>query len=303
MHRLIKREMMEVNPEMAAYFLKFNNYAKQRKLRPAHVDELTSKMKEGTFRFGEIAIAQMNNSKYMMNGQHVCSSIINSGLSQMCVIEFFQCDNDMDMSKLFKQFEILVRSISDMIAVESYALKLDWPNWLSSIVVSAAGIIENGDAAYAYPNGTGSATTSKSRSMTKELRATLLGKYISEGSFVKKILIDTYTSGDIKHMKRAALVAMMMQTCRICTEDAERFWVQVRDGENLTKKMPSWHLRGFLTNHNVISFRNAMTYRKVTNHEIAYRTALTWNAFRRGPGKDEISKTSYFPEKDVPILK
>lgn len=299
MHRLIKREMMEIGPEMAGKFLQFNTYVTQRKLRPAHADELTSKMKEGTFRFGEIAFAQMNGNKYMMNGQHVCTSIVNSGLSQMCVVELFQCDNDVDMSKLFKQFEILPRSIADMVAVENHALKLDWPSWFASIVVAAAGIIEVGNASMVGSKCTG-AIYAGHKAMTKEQRVNLLGKYVSQGSFVKRILIDTYTSGDIKHMKRSALVAMMFKTFKISESDSEIFWIQVRDGENLTKKMPAWHLREFLVHHNIISHRNAMTYRKVTNHEIGYRSALTWNAFRRGA---EISKTSYYPEKDIPALK
>lgn len=299
MYQRLKREMIVVTPENAAMFLNFNTYATQRKLRPAHVNDLVSKMEQGLFRFGEIAIAHTwNNKKIQMNGQHVCSAIIKSRSSQECIIEEFQVKDPTELSLLFRQFEILPRTLADMVNVESNALNLDWPSWLSSLVVASGALVTFGDKNFKAAKSKSSVNIL--HAVTKDDRVELLKKFITEGAFLKKFLIDDPTSSDIKHIKRAAVCAMIFKTLKIDVTDAEKFWVGVRDGENLTQKDPQWLLREFLRTNNMISFRNNYSYRQTTNHEIGYRVALTWNAFREGR---KISKTSYFPEKEIPILK
>lgn len=299
MYRSIKREMVVVTPEMASEILKHNVYVTQRKLRPAHVNDLASKMEKGLFRFGEISIAHTwNNSKFQMNGQHVCNAIIKTGLSQECVIEEFQVNDATELSVLFRQFEILPRSLSDMVSVESHALGLDWPLWLSSAVVSAGAIIVANQKDFRVTQSTSCAHRAKG--ISKDDRVGILKSFIKEGVFLKKLLVDTPTQSDLKHMKRAAVCAMIFKTFSINEAASDFFWTGVRDGENLTQRDPQWLLREFLRSNNLMSSRGHYTYRTTTNHEIGYRTALTWNAFREGR---KISKTSYFPEKEIPSLK
>lgn len=297
MKKLISREMVLVTPEDAKRYLGYNNYIVQRAVRPAHTNELASKINRGDFRFGEIALASINGCTYMLNGQHVCNAIILSGRPQECVIERFKCDNELDMSDLFRQFEILPRSQSDMLTVEKHALELDWPVRFASLLVAAASLLEAGNAKFTQYGGPGSSRVQKY--VTKEMRVKFLRRYISEGVFVKSIVEDIPTPNDAKHMRRAAIVAMMILTQRKSEQDARRFWEMVRDGERLTKTHPAWHLREFLKSHHIISHRYSVVNRKASNHEMAYRTALTWNAFRRGIN---ISKTSYFPEKGIPKI-
>jgi len=298
-YRSIKREMVVVTPEKASEILKHNIYVTQRKLRPAHVNDLASKMEKGLFRFGEIAIAHTwNGSKFQMNGQHVCNAIIKSGLGQECVIEEFQVSDATELSVLFRQFEILPRTLSDMVSVESHALGLDWPTWISNIVVSSGAIVFYNQRNFKASQS--KATSNRYKSITKDDRVDLLKIFIKEGNFLKKLLVDDTTNSDLKHMKRAAVCAMIFKTFAIDEKASEAFWVGVRDGEYLTQKDPQWLLREFLRSNNMMSYRGQYTYRPTTNHEVAYRSALTWNAFREGR---KISKTSYFPEKDIPKLK
>jgi hypothetical protein len=299
MYRLEKRDMVEVTPGKAEEYLSLNDYVTQRKLRPAHVNDLAAKMKNGKFRFGEVALARHpKGTTFLLNGQHVCNAIIQTGLSQMCVVEEFKVDNDIDLSTLFKQFEILPRTISDMVRVEKHALNLDWPDKIASLVVSAAAIDQIN-----HPSLKSNVSVSNANlkwALTKEHRANLLKSYLEEGYFIKKILIDDAKDGDVQHLKRSAVVVMMFRTMRKSYQDAFVFWSRVRDGENLTKDMPEWKIREFLKSHKTISYREEQVYRKATNHEIAYRIAAAWNAFREGRS---LKVLKYRHEHPVPNLK
>ena len=88
--RLIDRQMIELDPDLAKHYLKFNVYETQRQLRPGHVDELAGKMRQGLFRFGEVAFGRvvLNGKRkkvdLMLNGQHVCEGVIQSGETVPC---------------------------------------------------------------------------------------------------------------------------------------------------------------------------------------------------------------------------
>lgn len=311
MYQVLKRELTTVDVDKANELLKYNTYVTQRKIRQAHVNKLLGKTKDGTFRFGEIALAHRNGNIYMMNGQHVCSAISKTNVPQQCVIEEFQVDNDLDMSLLYKQFEILPRSIKDMVRVEAHALGIIWPDRVSNLIVSAASIIEADHPS--FDNSTVTTGQLKAKTgISKEDKVGYLRNYIKEGYFVAEIL----DSPNVIHIRRAPVVAMIIKTWRMAMNetmtlfnnnkiinkntDVYLFWVRVRDGENLTRSMPEWHLREFLLNANMIQYRGKTIYRKATNHEIGYRCAVAWNNFR---ANKEISKISYRPDKNIPKLK
>jgi len=297
MYKLIKRREVLVTPKYAEELLVYNTYTTQRVLRPAHSEELGLKMKLGVFRFGEVALAYMHNNIYMMNGQHVCTAIIEAGIPQTCILEEFQVANKLDMSLLYQQFEILPRSLGDMVKVQSDALELLWPSRLANLVVSAACILEANTSRFiAGMAMTGS--TAYKKHITRETKVGYLEKYVKEGEFIVDIFLNS-TVDSAKHLKRAPVAAMMMKTWQKSNKNAYTFWMNVRDGENLVRQMPEWHLREFLMGHRALAYRGAINYRKATNHEVAYRSTLLWNAFRRG---ESISKTVYHPNKNIPIL-
>jgi len=300
MYSLVKREFVDVSPEKAQKYLEYNSYITQRKLRPAHVNDLAAKMKAGLFRFGEVALAhyEPQDKVFMLNGQHVCNAIIQTGLNQMCVVEEFKAESSMDLSVLFKQFEVLQRTLSDMINVEKHALKLEWPPTLANHVVASASIIEAGQ-----PDFRGQQTVNsfnKRVALTKEQRVNFLKAFIPEGEFLKQILADDAPSTFPKHLMRAAVGAMMMLTWRRSESDAFVFWTSIRDGENLTMNTPEWKLREFLLSHKTISHWKEFQYRQATNHEIAYRSTLAWNAYREGR---TLGKLVYHPNRQLPAIK
>lgn len=59
MYKLISAERKNVGPDLAKHYLTFNTYVGQRPIRAAHVKELSDKMIEGLFRYGNLAFATL----------------------------------------------------------------------------------------------------------------------------------------------------------------------------------------------------------------------------------------------------
>ena len=288
MIKLETRKMTDLTPEMAKHYLNFNDYETQRPIRPLHVDELAEKMKDGLFRFGEIAFAKLNGGKdYMMNGQHVCHAVVNSGCTAECVVENFKCDSKLDMSELFRQFEILPRSLKDFVRHEAATLGVKWPLWVSSVIVTAATIAElNLPSLTPMAGGITKMAMKKTKTvLTKDDKIGLLKHYIGgNGNFVNNIL--THNGQLIgkpkmsKHLNRGAVVYLMLKTYEKSINGSIEFWGNVRDGELLTANMPEYAYREFLLLSNLKTRSNLSG--NVSNHEYICRGSLAWNAFRRG---------------------
>lgn len=300
MWTLLERRMIEVTPELAKHYLKYNTYHLQRKLKPHHIEELKNKIIDGIFRFGEVAIASFNGDQIMMNGQHVCNAIIEAKMDAPCTLERFECKTALDLSNLFRQFELEIRSIGEMIAVEADSLEVKWPTWISNIVVAAATIERSSTSRLITA---GKSDRNKKR-LSKEEKVLLLREYLNEGRFINEIMTNLNGgkknySKIIKHIRRAPIVYMMIQTSRIHQKKAREFWIRVRDGEHLTKNMPEYRLMRFLMDSQSSNAPIKYIGRRISNHEFAYRTALAWNAYITGTP----TRLSYSQNKPIPPLK
>jgi len=291
----IRRKNIELTPEKAEHYLGFNDYDSQRPIRLSHVEYLKDKMEKGLFRFGEVAFASKNgDQEKMMNGQHVCHAVIEHGKPVEAVLERFKCDTDLDMSELFQQFEILVRSLQDFVRHEKNALKLDWPLRVASVVVSAAAIDQLRQPSFSSHAAGASTKNRRAFLSTKDKKAQLLRKYIKEGSFINNIC----SGGSfVSHILKAPVAFLMMETWRVRADDAHKFWCSVRDGEMLKRKDPEMVYRNFLmeASARVIGKR----YRAVSNHEFIYKGHLAWNAFRRGTTTQLAYRQNFDPPKLV----
>lgn len=303
---LIERRNVEVTPDWAAHYLKFNTYEHQRAVRVLHVDELAEKMKDGRFRFGEIAFGILSPGKksVMVNGQHQCNAIIKSGETVPCILEKYRCLSAMDLADLFRQFEYLPRSVTDMVKAKAGGLGLEWPVQISSLVVAAATIdhVAKGAKGARKAFSTSGGVKGGKTFLSKEQKVGLLELYLKEGTFMYEIM--SFVDGKIvpsnknaRHLQRAPVAYVMFLTMRKNAQQAATFWVNVRDGENLTKDMPEMRLREFLMSVN--SHATPYSYRTVKQHEYIYKCVTAWNAFRKG-----LSTTlRYSPSKDIPAVK
>ncbi len=287
---LIERRMVELDATLAKHYLGFNKYEMQRTIRKAHVFDLANKMKSGLFRFGEVAFANMAvKGDIMVNGQHVCSAAIESGITVPVCFEKYKVHDEGELSELFRQFEILPRSLREMVRVEASSLHVEWPLAISTLIVAAAAIEALGYKSKEPAGLVGNVRAKKW--FTKDDRVELLKDYLEEGKFVARVIANRRSH---RHLARAAVVYMMFQTYRLDPDKALAFWVKVRDGEYLSKEMPEMKLRNFLLGSSGIGQNNRM----VRNHEYCYRIAQAWNAMQKGAR----TQLAYYADKPVPGL-
>jgi len=295
---LIERRMVELDSDLAKHYLNFNTYTTQRDIRPLHVKDLAKKMTNGQFRFGEIGFAVMDGIRdILINGQHVCSATVESGETVPCILERFIIKNDRELSEAFRQFEILPRSLTDMVKVEAHSLKISWPLWLSSLIITAATLEKSGQKRLGPPATT--ATTGGLNYMSKDDKVKLLGRYLKEGDFLSKILCVGGKRKFTRHLQRGAVALIMIKTWRVDPKNSFVFWERVRDGENLTRDMPEMTLREFLVQTRQTVRPSSFAARSVRPHEYAYRCAQAWNAFRT----KSKTRLAYYPDNQVPKLK
>jgi len=294
--REIERKLIDLDPDLSAHYLTFNTYKVQREVRPAHMAELTEKMKKGLFHVGRVIFARiMINGKpvdIMMDGQHICLAVVETGETVGCLLQRYEVRNKRELSVLFRQCENLPRSIEDMVKAEAYALGLTWPKWIASLTVKAASIDRYGSSKLHPVGGVGSVTApsgSLSR-ITKGQRVRLLEKYLKEGNFLNEVLIGGRRA--CAHLNRQAVALIIMRTFRVDKKAAKDFWGSVRDGEFLSRDMPEMRLREFLK-------RTYPGAQRPLNHEYAYRCSLAWNAYR----EKRSTKLAYRKDAPIPKLK
>ena len=292
-----ERKFVDLDVDLAKHYLNFNDYPAQRETRVGHINDLSEKMIDGRFRFGEIAFAVSKNGEereVMMNGQHVCHAVIESGVTVPCVIERFLVGNALESSTLFKQFENFSRTQSDFNNAESIGLDLDWPKYIVNVVISAAVIDSKNKEGRAITDG-GNTGIRVPNWLTREKKSLLIRKYLKEGEFIKSIL-GGLSRKETQHICRSAIVFVMMNTWRVNDMYADIFWTRVRDGEGLRKKDPEKKLREFLLRVNMRYTQ--YSHRRATNHEFICKASLAWNAARRGT----TTNLAYSPMKKIPAL-
>jgi hypothetical protein len=293
MFKLVKREMIKVTADVAEKFLKKNIYCDQRLLRPMHVKELESYLENGTFTTGNIAISRNifdGNSEVLVNGQHQCNAVINSGIPMVALYEQYECKEPTDISLLYTMIDNHgARSLSNVAKPEANALGLTWGARIVSKMITAAIMIEN------MKRGLNIC----SNRMVKSEKVGLLQYYIKDGEFVNKILTFKQHGERPKHLMRGVVIAAMILTWRKDNYNAEKFWELIRDGERLTSEMPMHKLRDFLMQVSVSRGRGSSTGKQlVSEHEIITKCITAWNAFKRG----DSTSLRYFPDKPIPKI-
>ena len=288
MFKLVQRKDIVLNPKTATNILKCNNYIDQRRLDQKSVNVLRKAIKEGVFLTGHVALARCNyngSKVVMVNGQHQCHAVIDEGATVTVAKEDYSCESPEDLALLYRQFDNhKARSITDGAKPEATSLGIEWPMRVVTLVIAAASILDN-----------------KTR-YNKNERIPLLRLYLREGSFVASILCpDNKLHEASLHIARSSVIAIMMRTWRKNQSEAELFWNQVRDGENLKKHMAVYKLRDWLTrikvNGNARS-RTPVERGGASNHEVMAKCITAWNAYRRNLTTD----LKYYADKDLPRL-
>lgn len=289
MFKFIKREIIKVTVAVAEDFLTKNTYESQRLLRETHVQELVWCLVGGTFTTGSIAISKniFSRSEVLVNGQHQCHAVIKSGIPMIALYEQYECQNPVDLSSLYGNFDNFApRSLANIAKPEANALNLLWSGKIISKMITAAIMIENLKKGVNICNNW----------MNKNEKVGLLKHYIKEGEFINEMLAGK-NSEKSKHLMRGAVIAAIIMTWRKDNYNAEKFWKAIRDGEHLTSEMPTHKLRDYLMYVSISRGRGSSTGKQlVSEHEMISKCITAWNAFR----KTELTTLRYSPGKPIP---
>lgn len=257
---LLTREILtKIDPEEANKQLENNMFGSQRPLRLYHVNMLSREMENGYFLTGDIAIANCNGHKYLVNGQHTLHAVKKSGKAIRVKISEYECESVADVSSLFRRFDNnLCRSLADVSVAEANALGIEWKKRVVQLVVTAASMRNQ-------LNG---------KSGVKNRKAELLKDYEKHGDFLASLLEPWKVS---KHLMRGAVVDAIFRTYEKDEADAWYFWERVKTGERLDSTDPEYLLREFL-----IATRSRLSSIRRGDREVLYKCIYAWNSFRDG---------------------
>lgn len=284
MYQLISRKIKAITPEAAVGILTANVYDGQRPIKEKHIRVLSNAIENGLFTVGHIAIAHQgwNGGDAMLaNGQHTCTAVVNTGLTVNAVVDEYNCKTPEDFALLYRQFDNNAsRTLDEITLPEARALNLDWHKQVIKAVMTGIGFLEGHNGVH------------------KNIRIESLKKYVDAGNFVNDIL-SCVKSPESRHLRRGAVVSAMIVTFRKNHADAERFWEEVRDGENLKANSASLKLRNYLMTTNTAIGRgvNAPALSAAaSNQEMYAKCIIAWNAYRRG----DSTQLKFFANKETP---
>lgn len=280
MFKLLSREFKKITPNIARKMLEFNTLETQRNLKPKHINYLSEKMRNNEFRTGELAFATNGKGeKILVNGQHQLKACVATNEPFVAMVEEFEYRDPMELSLLYRQFDShAMRTQPDMVKVEADSLGLDWPLTLANLLVGAIFL--------KFP---------MDRAIHRSYKIEQLKYHLDVGNFVVNELFERQPNKYL-FLKRVAVIASVLKTWEKHQAMTKTFWFDVRDGENLKKKDPTYKLREFLLTHTTIKGRGSHHYRKADDKEIQVRCIHAWNAFRRG----ESTLMRFYPDKPIP---
>lgn len=281
-----KESSVRLTPEKAQQFITINVHPGQRNLRRRVVQELAEKMADGRFHEGVIAI--MHNGKdSLMNGQHQCYAVIESGKTVSVRVHEYWTENgdsETDIAKVFAQYNVdAARSRADIGWIYGAQIGMEeWPRKCVSVCMTALGWIES-----KFGNVT----------CTKDENGQLLAENRPACDFVHGLL---FSGGDTKHMVRSPVVAAMIVTYERDAADADVFWSSVRDGDMLKRTEPAFKIREYLTKVSISCGRGVGGEKKnVRVFEVCAKCIHAWNAYRGGVTTD----LKVYADKPMPSAK
>jgi len=281
MYSLISTENKVIDKNIAIEMLQYNTYEYQRGIRQNHVKELAEKIKTGQYNGGQIVFGINRNGQYIVDGQHTLTAVILSGMPIQAIVKKVDCPTHKDLALLWQQYDGgIPRGLADYVRSEIGALDIGWSPTFGAIIAGAAVIATRGISA---------------KLITKSEKVKLIKDYLGDGAFVKDITGENFSSA--KHMKRQAVVAVMILSYRISKKDARLFWEKVKTGEMLEITSPEYHLRNFL----MTSAIKGVSLTKMANpREFYVRSVKAWNCFRSGK---KMSLLRYSFDEHIPELK
>lgn len=268
-----KPETRRLDIALAKALLAINTYGGQRRFKPERAAFLVEKLTAGLFTKANVAIAVMpDGTELLMNGQHCCHMVIETGQAVECSVERFFCQTDGDLSTLYSQFDtgVAVRTIGDQLHAWVQGTELaQFPLRCVRAVTEALAMLEHEDSARV--------------SWNQEERWEALYANADLVPIIYQLVFRgaSAMSRSEGFILRSPVLAAMILTLRKNQPVALEFWAQVRDGEMLSRTSPAYRLREWLKSHSLNTMGRGGQAR-ASRREMLVRCLQAWNAHRSG---------------------
>lgn len=278
--------MINMTHNHARQLLMFNNLTCQRKLSRNKLNMLKRKSDDGDFHHLIAGICIMKNGiGYMVNGQHSCTHVLETGITTPATVVFYDNVSDKEIvSHIYSQYDTnMERSTLDLSKLKFDALQVNW--------VPSFGILLNGTLDR-YKNNSEFLSSSD---LSKSEKMELIPNNMYQSNFLARILLDEdgQFRNNVHHLKKQYITINMLHTLDISESWSLRFWEKVRDGDNLTKDDPRFVLREYLLNKetNMNIFRKKMALYNICTK--------AWNAFRNN---EPLTKLTAYSKKRLHVI-
>lgn len=277
-YKVIKDETVNLTKERAYEFLEMTTFQGERAVSENHVQFLFDEWAGGRFIWHHIilACAELNGTRYRINGQHTCWMRINipakaEPVKADCREITYRVDTEDQLRTLYSTFDRnktrSVGHVSKVLLMETPAGR-DLPGHIIGKMVAGFKVYWCEDWSHMARDGMN----------TNEVIGLITKRYSDlfnvVGHFVR-IHMEDHT-----FVRRSATIAAMLATFEKSVQAAGDFWTPVCEGIGLEEKTdPRYQLRQFLLTHN-----HNFTQRdsNVVSVEDAYRVAINaWNKWRR----------------------
>jgi len=247
-------KIVEVNSELAAEWLKTNNF--NRRLSPTIIQRYANEMKNDRWNFTGDSI-KFNCDGILLDGQHRLEALIRSNTKQKFIVVWGL------EKKIFFNLDIgKRRTLTDVLTIKD-------KKKYTSALAAAIRLCQSYDA--------GTIET-----LNYEHNSAVLYNYFEENPKIEKSLdyvVDIDKDGTILKLSFVAAVHYILQ--RIAAKEADEFIKSVMTGENLDKTSPIYLLREKLIE---MRFKKYMADNKM----LFIMFFKAWNYFRAGANPKNI---------------
>lgn len=266
----MKAEVKTITPQEAAEILEKYKYHGQRKISPAHVEELKREMLAGRFVGATVEIVRNGKSAYLTNGQHTLSAVVASGIEQQLIfVERHSLSIEQDAARVYTSTDIgKKRSLIDKLSAYGLPSELGVNVSLTAHISAAVLLILTGFEVSGRKMG----------SVT--LDELIVGMRLYKGPSLAYINAAGSQSNMGKKMLNRAPMAIGIATFSCCEKKAGEFWGVVSSGLSEKKNDPRLMLREKLATFSVSG--GGSTYKALSVPQFLRMAASAWNAYYNG---------------------
>lgn len=257
----VRSVVVTITPEDARRLRDTAHFDRQRNISPSNVARLAAEMAKGQFTPGtQIYLCVLpDGSERIVNGNHTLEAVAACGVPQVLTVTRKWVKDEGEAGRIYAVFDIQkLRTWRDSLRATGSGEEI--PN--ASAVLSAIGIIENKFAHSVKPNA------------SRLDRIGRLEEYRESAElFAAAVENAPRNSGGL--MKRAAVMAVALETLRYQPSLAFDFWRQAAHDDGLVNGQPEKAMLSWLRNQRGAGGGSAQ-------REHCRAVALAWNAAFRG---------------------